>query len=176
MLLLCVFLPYGTATGERRDWIDAHPDSIIEESLGLTAQDLAQVSTVEYTRLYVTVADEWGFATAYLGFYVALLGLLLLFPLLTALCALLRKPIGAMLFTALTFGVSCIQNADYTMRGILPSDNYSWGIAHTLWPIAAAAAFAGSVWLLVKKKRCKRAIPQPAALQESQLQDETQAQ
>lgn len=176
VMLLCVFLPYGTATGERRDWIDAHPDSIIEESLGLTAQDLAQVSTVEYTRLYVTVADEWGFTTAYLGFYVALLGLLLLFPLLTALCALLRKPIGAMLFTALTFGVSCIQNADYTMRGILPSDNYSWGIAHILWPIAAAAAFAGSVWLLVKKKRCKRAIPQPAALQESQLQDETQAQ
>ena len=151
VMLLCVFLPYGTATGERRDWIDAHPDSIIEESLGLTAQDLAQVSTVEYTRLYVTVADEWGFATAHLGFYVALLGLLLLFPLLTALCALLRKPIGAMLFTALTFGVFCIQNADYTMRGILPSDNYSWGIAHTLWPIAAAAAFAGSVWLLVKK-------------------------
>ena len=43
VLLLCVFLPYGTATGERRDWIDTHPDSIIEESLGLTAQDLAQV-------------------------------------------------------------------------------------------------------------------------------------
>ena len=134
VMLLCVFLPDGTATGERRDWIDADPDSIIEESLGLTAQDLAQVSTVEYTRLYVTVADEWGFTTAYLGFYVALLGLLLLFPLLTALCALLRKPIGAMLFTALTFGVSCIQNADYTMRGILSKRQLQLG--HRPHPLA----------------------------------------
>ena len=176
VMLLCVFLPYGTATGERQDWIGTHPDSIIEETLNLTARDLAQVSTVEYTRIYVACADDWGFDRAEIVFYLVLLGLLLLFPLLAALCALLHKPIGAMLFTLLTFGVSCIQNADYTMRGILPSRNYDWGIAHTLWPIAAAAAFAGSVWLLVKKTRCKRALLQPAASQESQLQDETQVQ
>ena len=131
---------------------------------------------MEYTRLYVTVADEWGFATAYLGFYVALLGLLLLFPLLTALCALLRKPIGAMLFTALTFGVSCIQNADYTMRASSQA-TITAGASPTpsgpLQPPQPSPVLSGC-WS--KKKRCKRAIPQPAALQESQLQDETQAQ
>ena len=51
-----------------------------------------------------------------------------------------------------------VQNIDYTLRGVIPGDGYGWGIAYYLFPIAAAAAFGGAVWMLVRKVKIRKAL------------------
>ena len=60
-------------------------------------------------------------------------------------------------FDALVFGIFSLQNADYASRGVVPSTNYDWGIAYYLVFVVLAVAALAAVWLIVEKRRAKKA-------------------
>lgn len=81
--------------------------------------------------------------------YVVLVALIGGGAAVAALFALGRKPVGCTIFGGLSFGAFRLMNLDFIDRGVIPSDSYDWGIAHTLFPIAAVILVGGALWMLL---------------------------
>lgn len=156
MMIVCVFLPYATATGKRAEQLEKHPDVVVFEKIDMTAKDIKDISMAEYAYIYYTMGDDMWLSSTTITICVALVGLIAGFSLIAALFTLGRKPIPVILFAGLAYGVFALQNWDYTDRGIIPSDSYSWGLGHTIFPIATAVVLIGAVWMLIRKIRAKR--------------------
>ena len=150
MMTACVFLPYSTATEEQVEWIEKYPDTLAFEEVGLYARDLKNVSLVKYAQIYFCLSEEFGI------FYIVLVALVGVGALIAALFVLGKKPIGSILFGALSCGVFYLLNQDFVNRGVISSDSYDWGITHTLFPIATAALLVGAVWMFVRKVIVKK--------------------
>lgn len=153
-VILCVFLPYATAVGDRAERIAQNPDAMVYDALHLRASDMKNISIFDFTRLYTTLGDQLHLDALWL--YRVFFILLLALPLAAGLFALGRKGIGSIVFAALAVGVFYIQNSDYLLRGVISENLYGWGIAHTLFPAAAVVVLAGSIWMLVKKHMLKK--------------------
>lgn len=156
LMISCLFLPYATAVGDYAEALNQYPDNVISAEMNLTAKDMTDISMVEYASMYVTLEDQLFGGTGAGVFYAVLVGLIGGFALIAMLFALGRKPIAVMVFTALAYGVFTMQNWDYTDRGVIPSSSYDWGLAHTLFPIAAIIAIAGAIWMLAIKISTKK--------------------
>lgn len=151
MMVLCVFLPYATATNDYAERLDKYPDVMMMEDMEMTAKDVKHLSMAEYANIYYTMRNELWRDPANGIFLAVLVGLIGGFSLITVLFALGRKPIATIIFAALAYGVFAVQNFDYTDRGVIPSNSYDWGIAHTLFPIAVIVVVIGAFWMLAKK-------------------------
>lgn len=160
IMVACLFLPYSSATGDHAEWIDEHPDVVASEKMDMTYSDAKHLSMVEYATGYFVLRNElWGDSfDAVVGtiIYVGLVILIGTFSLTATVFAILRKPIIAIVFTVLAYGVFVLQNWDYTDRGVIPSSSYDWGLAHTLFPLAAAITVGGAIWTLVIKRKAKK--------------------
>lgn len=163
LMALTVFLPYATAIGDRAESIKESPSAMVYRDLNMTAGDMRHISIFEYTRIYCALCEEiWGEAVFGI-FYAVIFWLIVGISLLIVLLALGRKPIGIMLFDIAVIAVFHIQNTDYSMRGVIPSSSYAWGIAHYLFPIAAIVVFGAAVWMLVQKIKLKSAAKREVA-------------
>lgn len=150
-MFITIFLPYSTANKERAEKLKAYPDQIVYEELDMTAEDMINISMVEYANVYSNLSEQiWG-DTSYGIFYIALVALIGIFSLLSVLFSALKKPIAVVVFSLLALGVFCIQNFDYTDRGVIPSSTYDWGAAYYVFYIAFAVTFVGAIWMLVSK-------------------------
>ena len=148
LLVAAFFLPYASATEDYR----AALGQLSQNPFGLENGDLADVSLFEYARIYLNAAPE-AFAAVYVPLTVApaVLGVL------TLLFAALRKPIPAIVFSALTVAVTLLLNWDFEDRGVIPSSTYDWGIAKWVYLVAGVAVIACAVWQLVLRRKAKRA-------------------
>lgn len=156
LMLLCVFLPYSAATEERAEWIDKYPDTVVLEETNLTAADMKHISMAKYAHIYFTMSEElWHDSTVGI-LYIVLVALIGGGVVVAAVFVLGRKPIGCMIFGGLACVVFHLLNLDFIDRGVIPSDSYDWGIAHTLFPIAAVIMIASALWMLVMKIIIKR--------------------
>lgn len=150
IMVVALFLPYMTAAGDMAKYIEEHPDRIEIESLGLTASDLANIPIISMGKIDAGVfGDEDGMVVNIIlmvfgGFLV-----------LTALFAILKKPIAVMIFNLLAGGVFFFFNF-LTGRVYIGEDKYAWGIGYYTVMVAVVAVFVGAVWLLVTKMRLKR--------------------
>lgn len=158
VMAACVFLPYSTATTERAEWIDNYPDTVVMEEMDLTAADMKNVSLVKYAHIYYTMSEEYWHDSTIGIFYIVLVTMVGGGALIAALFASARKPFWCLVFGALSTGVFRLLNYDFTDRGVVPSDSYAWGIAHTIFPIAATVAMLGALWMLIQKIIVKRKI------------------
>lgn len=158
VMAACVFLPYSTATAERAEWIDNYHDTVVMEEMDLTAADMKNVSLVKYAHIYYTMSEEYWHDSTIGIFYIVLVAMVGGGALIAALFASARKPFWSLLFGALSTGVFQLLNYDFTDRGVIPSDSYDWGIAHTIFPIAATVAMLGASWLLIQKIIVNRKI------------------
>lgn len=156
LLVVAFFLPYATGTDEYKERIEANPEGVSIESIGMTNADAVDISMMEYTRVYMS-AEMLGVSEFYL-IYVPFMAGLLACALLALLFAALRKPIPVIVFSALTLGLSLFLNWDFEDRGVVPSSLYDWGVAKWIYLVAAVIAIAGAAWLLVVKMREKRAL------------------
>lgn len=159
LMIAALFLPYGTATEGTAAYYQAFSDITVSE-LGTTADQLENISLVEFARIYSTLWNDQG--AVYMAIAIAsgvLSGLALL-------CFLGKKPIPAILLTALTLGIFLLENGDYTSRGVIPSDHYTWGIGYYLMFAALAGAFVAGVVLFIQKRRAKKATAQDPSSQE----------
>ena len=119
--------------------------------MGLYAKDMKNVSLVKYAQIYFCISEEYWHDSAYGIFYIILVALVGGSALIAALFVLGKKPIGSIIFGALSCGVFHLLNQDFVNRGVIPSDSYDWGITHTLFPIATVILLIGAVWMFVKK-------------------------
>ena len=150
-MFITIFLPYGTANEEQAEKFRTYPDEIVYEEVDMTSKDMINISMVEYANVYGNLSEQiWG-DTSYGIFYIALVALIGVFSLLSVLFSVLKKPIAVAIFSLLAFGVFCIQNFDYTDRGVIPSSTYEWGAAYYVFYIAFVVALVGAIWMLVSK-------------------------
>ena len=75
---------------------------------------------------------------------------------LALLLAALGKPIGSAVFGVLTLAVSRLIVWDFTDRGVLPNATHEWGVAPTVYIVAAVALVAAAVWMVVLKRRDRK--------------------
>ena len=124
------------------------------QGFDLTADQMTNMSLVDFARAYLALAEHsyQQLSGIYMGLVVAMAAA----ALLMALCFAKKRPIGALVFDALAFGIFGLQNADYASRGVVPSANYDWGIAYYLVFAVLAVAALAAIWLFVEKRRAKK--------------------
>lgn len=158
LMAITLILPYSTAIDDHAEYINNHPDEIVYEELDIYAEDTMDISMVEYANIYGSMSEKlWG--DSFTGtLYIALVVLIGGFSVLAVLFSILKKPIAVIIFDVLAYLVFCIQNWDYTDRGVVPSSGYDWGAGYYIFHAAAVITFVGAVWMLVNKIRMKKQL------------------
>lgn len=149
LVLLSLFLPYAAATDSFAERIERNPDTPMYGEI--TADDLMNISMVEYTSLYCEFGDEIFRDSGQAILYIVLVALIGVFALLIMLFSFKNKPIVAIILNILTLGIFYIHNLDYNQRGVIPSNSYDWGIGYYLLYIAIILTFIGAIWMLISK-------------------------
>ena len=145
LVVIALFLPYLTAVGEMAEYIEKFPDRIEIESLDLTAGDMANIPVISVSKLITGIygEDDGAIANAIVFVFGGFLAL-------SALFAILKKPIAIMIFNLLTFGTFAFLN--FLMKeDFIGAYKYAWGVGYYIILLAVIVAFAGAAWMLVKK-------------------------
>ena len=155
LVMLCLFLPYASATEKVAAELDASPNAIINEDLGISAANMKNVSTIEFTEIYSKLSYSlFGGGDGY--FYIGMTVAIGVFGLLCTLFTLLKKATPIIVFSFLNLLIVAFQHYDYYLRGVIGNEIYDWGIAVYLFYIAAALSLIGAIWMLVVKIKLKR--------------------
>ena len=156
MMVAAIFLPYATATETHAEALKKYQDEVIYKDFDMSAKDIMNISMVEYAVVYSNLSEQFWGDSAPGMIYVAFVVLIGGGSLFAVLVTVLKKPIAALIFDVLAFGVFALQNWDHAERGVIPSSSYDWGAAYYIFYIAAGMAFAGSVWMLATKIQANR--------------------
>ncbi|MBE6642197.1 MAG: hypothetical protein E7615_00920 [Ruminococcaceae bacterium] len=155
LLITTFFLPFASATKEYRESLNDHPDKMYVEEINMTNKDAKDISLLEFGMIYSAAADlgvNSGIAVTCLIIIIAFA----VFAVLTTLFIALKKPIAALIFTLLSFGVFQLIKWDFEDRGVIPTSKYDWGFAEVICYIGITIAVIGSILLLIAKSKAKR--------------------
>ena len=147
LLVAAFFLPYASAVEEYR----AVLGQLSENPFGLANEELADISLLEYVRIYLNAAPE-----AFVAVYVPLTVAPAVLGALTLLFSALRKPVPAIVFSVVTLGVTSLLSWDFEDRGVLPSDTYEWGAARWVYLAAGVAVIACAIWQIVFRRQARK--------------------
>lgn len=147
MLVAAFFLPYASAVEEYR----AVLGQLSENPFGVANEELADISLLEYVRIYLNAAPE-----AFVAVYVPLTVAPAVLGALTLLFSSLRKPVPAIVFSVVTLGVTSLLSWDFEDRGVLPSDTYDWGVARWVYLAAGVAVIACAIWQIVLRRQARK--------------------
>ena len=159
LMAACLLLPFGSATDDHAEKLQKYPDTVLYSNLNMTAGDMVDMSIIEYAGIYNGLAQEIFGNASHGTIYVVFAALIGGFALLAALFTILRKPIGILIFSILSFVVFMLWSRDFTDRGVIPSSTYDWGIGYYLFYIATVAALFGAIWMLVCKHKTQPHCP-----------------
>ncbi|OZG60023.1 hypothetical protein BLEM_2198 [Bifidobacterium lemurum] len=140
-----VLLPYGAAK-------DAESLSAMSELIG---EDLVNPSMAKFAQVYMAHAGEYiNELQAYitLGITTAIA----VFSLLALLFAVLKKPIATIVFAILALLVFLAQSFDFSNRGVVPSDNYGWGIGYYALFAGIIVTIVGAIWMFAAHRQAKK--------------------
>lgn len=152
IMVIALFLPYISAVGDMAEYIEKNPDRIEIESLDLTASDLKRVPIISTNKVVTGVYGEEDGKIAN-GIVLALVATLII----SSLFAVLKKPIGVMLFDLLTGGIFFFLNT--LMKDVFISDDrYAWGVGYYILLFFAIVTFGAAIWLLVTRICIKQQI------------------
>ena len=148
------FLPLATANEEHAEYLQKYAEKFSVPEIEMTNEDVIHISMYEYFRMYGVIYST---VNQTLGtVLMVIIGAAGILSLVTVLFVLFKKPIVVFIFNALTLGAYYLMVWDFKDRGVMPNNNYDWGIAYYLYYIGIAAVFAGAVWLLIAKVKQKR--------------------
>ena len=153
LMASCIFLPYTSATPEHANMLAMYPDTIVDKTLNMTANDMLDLSMIEYANVYQQLGQQILGNQSLAVVYIVLVALIGGFAAFAILFVLIKKPIGIIIFSTLSFVVFMVQNADYTDRGVVPSSTYDWGMGYYIFFIAFLGAVAGAIWMLIVKRK-----------------------
>ncbi|MBE5864775.1 MAG: hypothetical protein E7292_01005 [Lachnospiraceae bacterium] len=173
VMLLMFFMPYASAKGERREYLIKYADSMYMKEIGMTYADAVHISLFEYVRMYAEAINQDMHKVISIVCLV-LIGIFAGFTLLTLLMALLKKPIGIIIFDLLALGAFRIVCFDFQDRGVVPNSSYSCGIAGYMVYATGVVVLAGAIWLFVEKRKAKKLakMEQKSVIQEQMVSDE----
>lgn len=154
LLVVAFFLPYAAGTQEFREGLSSMSANPYSETLGMSNEDLADISLFEYVRIY-GASGELGMGDAFAAVYVPLTVAPAVLGVLTLLFVALRKPIPSIIFSVLTVALTFLLNWDFEDRGVIPSSNYDWGIARWVYLVAGIAVIACAVWQIALRKQSR---------------------
>ena len=155
LLVVAFFLPYAAGTQEFREGLNSMSVNPYSETLGMSNEDLADISLFEYVRIY-SASGDLGMGHAFAALYVPLRVPPALLGVLTLVFAALRKPIPSVVFSMLTVALTLLLNWDFEDRGVIPSSNYDWGIARWVYLAAGIAVIACAVWQIVLRRQSRQ--------------------
>lgn len=151
LALVSLFLPYASAK-------DADQGAALSQLLG---DDAAHPSMVGFARIYLAHAgNEVSSAQAYLT--AGLTGAIAAIAMVALLFAAFKKAIPVAVLSALLCMAHRMQEYDFSDRGIVPSDTYSWGIGQHLLFVAVIVTMSGGIWLALDKRRVRKALVEAA--------------
>lgn len=154
LLVVAFFLPYASGTQEFREGLSSMAANPYSETLGMSNEDLTDISLFEYVRIY-GASGELGMGDAFAAVYVPLTVAPAVLGVLTLLFAALRKPIPSIVFSVLAVALTFLLNWDFEDRGVIPSSSYDWGIARWVYLVAGVAVIACAVWQIVLRKQSR---------------------
>ena len=154
LLVVAFFLPYAAGTQEFREGLGSMSANPYSETLGMSNEDLADISLFEYARIY-SASDELGMGDAFATVYVPLTVAPAVLGVLTLFFAALRKPIPSVVFSVLAVALTFLLNWDFEDRGVIPSSSYDWGIARWVYLVAGVAVIACAIWQIVLRKQSR---------------------
>ena len=145
-MFICQFLPYASARKEFANRLKEYKDEIFYDKLDLTCGDVVNVSMVEFTRINMSERDDG-------TLYVILVSCIGGFTLLAGWTAFRKKNIKTIVFAGLAGVAFWLQSWDYKSRGVIPSDNYGWGIGYYLFIVAVVIVIGGSIYMKIYSKK-----------------------
>ena len=150
IMIISLFAPYISATGDFADNLKEHSAEIIYSKENLTAKDMINISMVEVPRkVFVEREDDMMISTI----LVSLIGV---FSLLVLLLGIFKKPIAVLTFNIFSLAVYIFQNKSYASFFGFPNDRYIWGFGYYLFYIVSAIIFISAILLLIAKIRAKK--------------------
>lgn len=155
MLIATLFVPFASATGDYKEYLEEYSDSMYAEELNMTNGEAINISLFEFARIY-SVAAEMGMSKSISIACMVIIAAFGAFALLTLLFSVLKKPIPAIIFNLLTFAVFRITKWDFNDRGVIPSSRYDWGMAEYFCYLGVVVLVVGAVALLVVKIKDKK--------------------
>ncbi len=146
LMVIGLFLPYITAVGDTKDYIEEHPHRIEVESMDVTADELERLPLISLNKLITgAYGEDEGLVES------IIIWIICGFLAITALFAIFKKPIGVMIFDLLIFGLLCFNNF-VLKEDCISDDRYAWSIGYYLLLFAAVVTFVGAIWLLITKR------------------------
>ncbi len=155
MLVITLFMPFASATGDFKERLQEHSDEMYEEELDMTCGDVVNISLFEFGKIYYAAADA-GVAESVSLSCVVIISAFAVMVVLTLLFAVFKKAMPIIIFDLLAFGVFSLIKWDFEDRGVLPSSNYDWGIARYIFYVGSVIAIVGAIALLVVKIKNKK--------------------
>ena len=169
MLVIALFLPLATATSTSRSSLASSSSSVAVSGLGMTNGDLADLSAIEFARIYGYMAANSAGSNAQIGaLSVGVLAVMGVLALVALVAGLRRRPVPLGIFTLLSCGAYALFCQDLAERGVVRGSgwsgpSYDWGIAHAMLFAAFAVMLVGAVVLFVERRREKKRARSAAA-------------
>ena len=132
LLIVSMFLPYLTAFDELKEMLEQ-----------------VDQATLSLRDFFALLLEDSSAATTVVGIVTGL-------SVFAALFAVLRMPIGAMIFDILATAVTVLLHFAFTTDDVLAY--YTFGIGHTLMFVACAGLLVGTIWMMVTKSQAKKSI------------------
>lgn len=159
-LVALFFLPWGSADAAYRDAAAQMPDAWYVEAAGITVADAADLSLVEFARVY-GMAGELGLSEMY-EIYAPIIYAGLAASVLALVLGVAGKAVPSGICGLLAAAVLDVLRWDFADRGVLPNATHGWGVAAQGFVFVAAVLVVAAIALAVMKHRAK--------VEQSQLQ------
>lgn len=151
-------MPYQKSIGEYREWLLEVPSETYIESINFKNSDAVDLTVMENFKIYRYAMDNndgssWMKGTATINVVITVV--LILAIALVLLFAILNKNVLVIIFDVILGLCSLAMNYDIVSRGVLPSDNYTYGISYYLFIVIAILVLISTITLIILKKNPK---------------------
>ena len=156
VLFIGLLLPYQASTEEYKEYLQENPDAMNVEEVNLTNKDAINISMMENFKVYSyamnnSEGNSWLAGEATINFILIIV--LIVSTMLTLIFTLFNKRILGLIFGLLILGSSLLMNYDIVDRGVIPSSQYTYGIAYYLYQIMAVVILVSVIILIVKNRK-----------------------
>lgn len=114
---------------------------------------LAYNPMFKFATLYNKLKDQTSNGSEIAMIVMALVAAIAITAIIALIFACVSKGIPALVFSIIGFLLFLVLNWDFSDRGVVPTDDYSWGFGYYLFYAAALVAVVGAIWMIVSKRR-----------------------
>lgn len=158
--IIGLFLPYEKSKGDYRKALLDKPDEINVKEVDYKNKDVVEISIMENFKMYSYTAShsnefgnnaDWAHGESVINMVITIV--LIVSLLLIVLFAFLKKNILIVIFDILLVLSSLAMNYDIKDRGIMPSDNYTYGISYYLFIVIGVIIIIALIANIFLRKR-----------------------